>query len=153
MNDSKKKKKERLFSIARINKYYLLPFLAPVICCSANFFIHFVQKKNEDMELNFVSLLLIDFTFLFGGALFFVTAIRNKTEETRDNAIVYRTDSIGGVRYIYNDGRPTNSKKIIFLLILCSLLICLSSLGNLLSSSRSRLHSGCRCSGSDTSHS
>ena len=35
---NKKKHKKSLISFAKLNKYFLIPFLAPVFCMLANFF-------------------------------------------------------------------------------------------------------------------
>ena len=129
--EQNKEQKECLFSLAKINSYYLFPFLAPIFCCSANYFIHSIQNENNNMELQCLLTIYIDFTYLCGGLLYFFSSIRKKTEETRDKEIVYRGRATSAVKYIFNDASQKNKIKKLLLLILISILISLSTISNL----------------------
>ena len=134
---NKKKQKEVLFSFDKLNKYYLFPFIAPIFCCTANFFIHSIYKDNDNMELHFFLTIYIDCTYLIGGLLYFISSIRAKTEETRNDAIVYRDRTSSLVKYIYNNEGAKKSKiKIIIILISLSFLINISTISNLYSMDR-----------------
>ena len=126
-------KKEYLFSFARINKYFLIPFLCPVFCMISNVFIKFVIDEwvNSDFPIS----MIVCFCYLFGGLLYFVSAIRTKTEETRDNAIIYmeRDRSSGSIKYIYNDGLKKDKCKIFGFLLIMSILLSLSAVCGLYS--------------------
>ena len=135
-DDEKNKKKESLFSFAKINKYYLFPFLAPIFCCTANYFIHTLSNDNPSMEMHMFLTIYIDFSYLFGGLLYFISSIREKTYETRDNAIEYRDRASSVVKYIYNDGSKKNQIKILLILLLISFLITITSICNLYSVNR-----------------
>ena len=86
------KKKECLFSINRMNKYYLLPFLVPLVCYSTKFFsepmkmkngeIKYVENVTEENCHTFVFLyqMINSTSLIFGGLLYFVTIIRTKTD-------------------------------------------------------------------------
>ena len=85
-------KKECLFSINRMNKYYLLPFLFPLVCYSTKFFsepmkmkngeIKYVEQVTEENCHTFVFLyqMINSTSLIFGGLLYFVTIIRTKTD-------------------------------------------------------------------------
>ena len=85
-------KKECLFSINRMNKYYLLPFLVPLVCYSTKFFsepmkmkngeIKYVENVTEENCHTFVFLyqMINSTSLIFGGLLYFVTIIRTKTD-------------------------------------------------------------------------
>ena len=85
-------KKECLFNINRMNKYYLLPFLVPLVCYSTKFFsepmkmkngeIKYVEKVTEENCHTFVFLyqMINSTSLIFGGLLYFVTIIRTKTD-------------------------------------------------------------------------
>ena len=85
-------KKECLFSINRMNKYYLLPFLVPLVCYSTKFFsepmkmkngeIKYVEQVTEENCHTFVFLyqMINSTSLIFGGLLYFVTIIRTKTD-------------------------------------------------------------------------
>ena len=129
-------KDECLFSFAKINKYYLFPFLAPIFCCTGNYFIHSMYRENKSMEMHFFLLIFIDLSYLLGGLLYFVSFIRTKTNETRNDAIVYRERSSPKVKYIYYDGSKKSKIKIVLFLILISCLITASTICNLYSMER-----------------
>ena len=100
-------KKECLFSINRMNKYYLLPFLVPLVCYSTKFFsepmkmkngeIKYVEKVTEENCHTFVFLyqMINSTSLIFGGLLYFVTIIRTKTDNKANigNIIGARTYS------------------------------------------------------------
>lgn len=101
------RKKECLFSINRMNKYYLLPFLVPLVCYSTKFFsepmkmkngeIKYVEKVTEENCHTFVFLyqMINSTSLIFGGLLYFVTIIRTKTDNKANigNIIGARTYS------------------------------------------------------------
>ena len=132
--EQKLNKKEHLFSFAKLNGYYLFPFLAPLFCCTANIFIYFLyfgdQGQNQEKQNNelFITI-IIDLSYVFGGLLYFISAIRTKTEETRDKAEVYRPKAM--IKLIYNKGDKKDKKKIFLILILLSILITITTLSNL----------------------
>ena len=132
-DEEKNKKKESLFSFAKINKYYLFPFLAPIFCCTANYFIHTLFNDNPSMEMHMLLTIYIDCSYLFGGLLYFISSIREKTYETRDDAIVYRERASSAVKYIYNDGSKKSLIKILLILLLISCLITITTICNLYS--------------------
>ena len=100
-------KKECLFSINRMNKYYLLPFLVPLVCYSTKFFsepmkmkngeIKYVENVTEENCHTFVFLyqMINSTSLIFGGLLYFVTNIRTKTDNKANigNIIGARTYS------------------------------------------------------------
>ena len=110
----KTNKKECLFSFAKINKYYLFPFLAPLFCVFSNYCMHIVNKANKNTE--FTLSIFVNMTFVVGGLLYFVSFIRTKTEQTKNNAIVYKERKT--LNLIYKEESPNKSKKIIFLILL-----------------------------------
>ena len=119
--NNKKNKKEKLFSFGKINKYFIIPFLCPVCCMLANYFIYLILQEWKNSE--FPLAVMICFTYILGGLFHFVSSIRTKTEETRENARVYkeRVSSAGSIKYIYNDGLKKNKCIIFGLLIVMTI--------------------------------
>jgi hypothetical protein len=72
---------------------------------------------------------MVCFTYLLGGSFHFVSSIRTKTEETRENARVYRDriSSASSIKYIYNDGLKKNKIITFGLLIAMSIGLCFFS--------------------------
>ena len=116
------KEKKYLFSFAKINKYFIFPFLCPIFCMICNFFI---EKINNDEGLKnkecFLAIIECT-TFIGGGLLYFISSLREKTEETRDNAREY-AERRTSIRLIYNDSniKPTRQIIIIFKFIIYKL--------------------------------
>ena len=112
------KEKKYLFSFAKINKYFIFPFLCPIFCMICNYFI---EKINNDEGLKnkecFLAIIECT-TFIGGGLLYFISSLREKTEETRDNAHEY-AERRTSIRLIYNDSniKPTRQIIITFLLL------------------------------------
>ena len=79
-----------LFSLAKINKYYLFPFLTPIVCFSTKFFIEPIKERlydknkniNQDDENTFVFLytLINSLSFILAGLLYFISNLKAKTE-------------------------------------------------------------------------
>ena len=96
-----KNKKDCLFSFSKINKYFIIPFLCPVFSMIIEIIysssIISDNTKNRDLLFNMIDCL----STLVGGLLYFVASMRTKTEETRNNAIIYKETS-HDIEYIYN---------------------------------------------------
>ena len=121
--DENSNKKEWLFSFDRINKYYLFPFLAPIFCMLANFFLGLVRNKISDKVNNYEFLLsmFINFSYIFGGLIYFISFIRTKTEETKEHAIIHKNKN--SLNLIYNKGLKKDKKIIFGILFLMSILL------------------------------
>ena len=91
-DDEIEQKKECIFSCNRMNKYYLLPFLVPLVCYSTKFFsepmkmnIDKIKNVNDVTDENcntfvFLYQMINSTSLIFGGLLYFVTIIRSKTD-------------------------------------------------------------------------
>ena len=91
-NKSIQEKKESLFSLNRMNKYFLLPFMVPLVCFSTKFFsepmkmndnkIKDVREVTDENCHTFVFLyqMINSTSLIFGGLLYFISIIRVKTD-------------------------------------------------------------------------
>ena len=91
--DDPEQKKECPFSLNKMNKYYLLPFLVPIVCYCTKFCSD-PLKMNDDGSIKDVSEVTVEnchtFVFLyqminstsiiFAGLLYFVSIIRSQTD-------------------------------------------------------------------------
>lgn len=116
-------KKECIFSFAKINKYYLFPFLAPLFCMISNHFLHLINIQNNPNNNNqeFILIIFTNLAFIIGGLSYFISFIRNKTEQIKNNAIISKERKT--LNLIYNEGYKTNKKKIFGILFLMSILL------------------------------
>ena len=92
------KKNNNLFSFGKINKYFILPFICPIFCMLGNLCISFIMEDNGLKNKEFFIFMITKFIDIIGGLLFFIVSIRTRTEETRPNAIVYKS----AIKLIYN---------------------------------------------------
>ena len=127
MENEKKVEKECLFSFAKINKYFIFPFLCPIFCVIANYFIFSIIKIEGIKNKEFLLINIACSTYIGGGLLYFISYIRTKTYETRNEAldIKQRERSPSSITYIYYDGLKTNTFKIFGILIIMSIIIAL----------------------------
>ena len=97
-NNQNKKRKEHLFSFAKINKYFIFPFLCPIFCFLTNLFLSFISEEKGLNNKEFLFSILVHLSYLGGGLLYFISSIRAKTEQTRSEVV---TVSPSSIRYIY----------------------------------------------------
>ena len=124
------KQKKPLITCAKLNKYFLIPFLAPVFCMLANYFFDRIRKikfvRNE--EFIFTSYILL--SYFVAGCFYFISKFRQKVEGAKEN-IIYRESTISTIKYIYNERVKTNILKQAILIIFLAFLIVLAELFSL----------------------
>ena len=123
--NNNKQNNNRLFSFATINKYFIIPFLCPIFCMIGNFFIVIVDEDKGVKNKEFLLSVLECLSFTGGGLLYFISSLREKTEETRNKAINNGEGRLS-IKLIYNDTfkYKQNNLKIFSILIIAS--ICIS---------------------------
>ena len=115
--NNKTKEKEGIFSFAKINKYFIFPFLCPIFCMASNYFIEIINNDEGLIRKDCLLAILECSTFTGGGLLYFISSLRDKTEETRDKAKTY-PERITSIKLIYNDSMEYKRKNIKIFLIL-----------------------------------
>ena len=132
-DEEQKTKKKCLFSFAKINRYFIIPFLCPVFNMIYSSLLNSVEEdKNNDKKYSFLFSMIDCFSYLPGGLLFFVVFMRTKTEETRNKAIINVEKSVS-IEYIYNPIEVEKDERIIIgYLIIISIIDSLYVLSDLL---------------------
>ena len=122
--NNNKQKNNSLFSFATINKYFIIPFLCPLFCMIGNFFIVIVDEDEGVKNKEFLLSILECLSFTGGGLLYFISSLREKTEETRDRAI-NNVEGRLSIKLIYNKtlNIKKNNLKIYTILIIASISI------------------------------
>ena len=91
-------KKECIFSIQKMNKYYFLPFLVPILCFFTKFFSEPIKDNNGNIKLNdikanvehtfvFLYQIINSTSLIFGGLLYFVSILYSKSEKEDEQKI------------------------------------------------------------------
>ena len=114
--------KKSCISFAKINKYFLIPFLSPVFCFISNFFLTLIQKSTVSQRKEFVGPSFIIISYILAGLLYFISYFRRKVDNGKSN-IVYKERYQTSMTLIYNEGIQKNTLKECILIILIGFLI------------------------------
>ena len=143
----KPKKSKTLFSFQKLNKYFILPFLVPIICFSTKFFSETMKTDNNKRDIKevtadnthtfvFLYQLIQSICLFLGGLLYFLSIhktkslkdaknieiSKRKTEDFNlDNSIKYKIPRIS--REAKSSVKMSNIKKNIIIFIMPLLFI------------------------------
>ena len=122
-----KTKKECIFGFAKLNKYFIIPFVCPIISMACNYLINEIIDVIGFENREFLLISYVEITYIGGGVVYFISWIRRKTEETRDKANIYKDKerSASTITYIYNEGPKVNKIKIFGIIFFISVIIAL----------------------------
>ena len=124
MENEKKVEKECLFSFAKINKYFIFPFLCPIFCVIANYFLSLIIKTENIKNKEFLLIHTICASYIGGGLLYFISSIKTKTEVTRNENVEnkQKESSPSSITYIFNKSLKKNTSKAFWILIIMSII-------------------------------
>ena len=117
--------KRSLITFAKLNKYFLIPFLCPIFCMLANFFDVFIDESEVINKQEFIYSIFFDLSYAIEGLFYFISYFKtkvNKEKESKTNTENQNT----GIIYIYNDNfsyNYNNINKIIMIIVLLSILL------------------------------
>ena len=121
--------KEKLFSFQKMNKYFLFPFLVPIICFSTKFFSETMKTDGETIDIKdvtddnsntfvFLYLLIQSICLIFGGLLYFIQVRYLKSEkiEVINEKKISQQDNtqndITEINYVNKDQQDNNNVNI-----------------------------------------
>ena len=120
------RKKEFPFSFNRMNKYYLFPFLVPIVCFNTKWFSEPMKVNDGKISIDkvtdenchtfvFLYQMINSTSIIFSGLLYYVSIIRSKTDNKANvgNIVLDRTFSDR-----FNLVRKTNSRIKDYIIIL-----------------------------------
>ena len=111
-----------LITFAKINKYFLIPFLCPVFCMMANYCIGKFDKQKIMNKAEFIVPVYVILSYVAAGTPYFISKFNQKVEGGKEG-IIYRERIPNNIKYIYNEGLKKNLIKEYALIIFLSLLI------------------------------
>ena len=121
------KSKKSLITFAKINKYFLIPFLTPVFCMLANYFLMLLRQSKVIKKEEFFLSFFIVCSYVGAGLFYFISYLRLKVEGAKEN-IIYRERASLQITYIYNEISIKSSLKKYILIIFIGFLITLFEL-------------------------
>ena len=130
--------KQRLFSLQKMNKYFLMPFAIPILCFPTKFFSETMKTDGDKINIKDVSSdnahtfvflyqIIQSFSHIFGGLFYFIekkmTKSKNQNqnieeqEQNKNNSPINNEDKIPSGDSLVND---TNNESDINIIILVS---------------------------------
>ena len=110
--------KNSLVTFAKLNKYFLIPFLCPIFCTLTNYFLGELMKSSAIKKVEFIGLIYVELSYVFGGLFHFVSYFSLKVKKEKER------NSNTGITYIYNEsGKNYNITKVLLLILLMGILM------------------------------
>ena len=116
-----------LITFAKINKYFLIPFLCPVCCMLANYFLLLISETKVVKKIEICSPVLVEFSYIFAGLLYFISYINQKVDRGKQQ-IIYRERAPSAIKLIYNKVERKSSLKEWILIILLGFFVAIFEL-------------------------
>ena len=120
--ESQENKKENLIDFGKLNKYYLIPFIAPLLGVSGNISLYYFEVKGDNADnikgISFILIFIIFLSYAMGGLLYFISSIRSQTEKTRYKAKIDKGKKSLKLIYIKKEINKSKVKIFIYILII-----------------------------------
>ena len=78
-------KKTSLITFAKLNKYFLIPFIVPIFSMSTNYCIALLIETNTIKKLEFLGVIYIEITYMLVGLLHFIPYFRKNIGKGNDS--------------------------------------------------------------------
>jgi len=117
--------KKSLFSFSKLNKFFIFPFLMPILMTIATLLLDYIEKNNEIKGIEFLSSLYISFSLILGGFSYFIflwvikPEVNNKINNKKSRTSLQ-------LKLIYNDVLNNKKKTKFLILLLMSLIFAIS---------------------------
>ena len=119
-----KSNKKSLIIFAKLNKRHIFIFISPVFCFLSNYFLSKLRGEKIIKENYFFSLISYELNFILAGLFYFIIYCRKKSNKEKES----NQNSENDIKYIYNKSLKINWKKLIFLLIIISIIVIINEL-------------------------
>ena len=122
--DEVKINKKPLIDFAKLNKYFLIPFICPIFCMLTNYFYEKLEETKSIKEEIVINLLYNDLSSILGGLIYFISYFRQKTDKRKEfnNLNNDNKNNNINIEYIYNETSFNNSNKFMILEVILALL-------------------------------
>ena len=122
-----KEKQQSLITFAKLNKYFLIPFICPIFCMLASYFMGRIIITNVIKKVEFICTIYYELAYVAAGLFHFISYFNSiekqeKKEEQKEEA-GSEENSQKGIYYIYNRITKKNFRVKISYFILLGLLV------------------------------
>ncbi len=116
--------KKPLIDFAKLNKYFLIPFICPIFCMLTNYFNDKLEETKSIKEEIFINLLYHELSSLLGGLIYFISYFRQKTDKIKEfnNLNNDNKNNNANIEHIYNEPSFNNSNKFMIFEVILALL-------------------------------
>ena len=123
--ETTKKVKQPLVTFAKLNKFFLIPFLTPISSILVTYFYELIDETNVIKNKMFIEVIYEELSYVAVGLLYFVSYFKlkpNKEKEKEKEFGIQQNSS--PIKYIYNEeNRNYDLKQVSFVVILLSLIL------------------------------
>ena len=121
-----KEKQQSLITFAKLNKYFLIPFICPIFCMLASYFMGRIIVTNVIKRVEFIATIYYELAYVAAGLFHFISYFNSiekqeKKEEQKEEGT--EDNSQKGIYYIYNRITKKNFRVKVYYFILLGLLI------------------------------
>ena len=106
--------KNSLITIAKLNKYFLFPFICPLFCVFTNFFLAKINELQV-IKREYILLFFVELSYAVGGLLYFVSYFKQK-DNKESQTYNYKMKFLKNLKT--NNNSTNNLKKKWFIIIL-----------------------------------
>ena len=96
--------KKPLITFAKLNKYFLIPFLCPISCMLANYFLLLIDSTKVVKNGEIFAPISVAISYMLCGCLYFFSRFHQKIEGGKEDLTKNEeSTSSSEIKYIYND--------------------------------------------------
>ena len=106
-----------LIIIAKLNKYFLFPFICPLFCVCTNFLLGKINELKV-IKREFILLFFVELSYAVGGLLYFVSYFKQK-ENKASQTYNYKIKFLKNLKTTNNNVNNPKKKWIIIILMCC----------------------------------
>ena len=117
-------RKHFIISFGKLNKYYIIPFICPIICMVAHYILGLINRDLKNKQL--LLILFRESTYVITGLLYYVTIFQTKVKEGKESFDKQRNNLLNLVHNKNNNNNLVDKKSSLkkwLLIILVSFLL------------------------------
>ena len=121
---NKNKETKKIFIFSRLNKYFIFPFLVPILNLYPSLIIKYIINHYDLKNTEYLKSIYICSSLILGGLFYFITLIKVKKDKEEKKVKENTQSSSIKIELIYNSAEDItiNNKKKYLILIIMSIL-------------------------------
>jgi len=120
--EKKNNNKKKIIFISKLNKYFIFPFLVPILNIYPSYIVKYIIKNYNLQNTDYFKSIYICSSCILGGLFYLITLFKTKKDDNETNKSKMEVESLptsGSIHLIYNPSiNIDHKKKYLFLLIM-----------------------------------